>query len=116
MFENVLLASVVLCVAGMSNELIKIKANHNQFEPWVVSSKSGENRCADDDPLGPCPSFIMLIENPLKRTVVVTLSCGLDLQKPEVVVPAKRRVTTEITSDAPGMLSCSIESWRSIKK
>lgn len=94
---------------------IAVRADRKKNEPWIVSSRYGQDRCVTDDPLGPCVPQLLIINNPLKRAVVVTLGCGFDLEKPEFIIPAKRKIEAEVTSDFPGNISCFIDSWKFVR-
>lgn len=103
---------LLMFLAASAASVLTVKADHKRDAPWIVSARQGENKCTENDPLGPCYSRLLLIENPLKDPVILKLDCGLDLSEPEVTIPARVRQEVEITSDAPGGTpGCSIRSW-----
>lgn len=105
---------LLACLVALS---VTVRADHVKDAPWIVSTKDGPNKCGENDPLGPCPSTILLIDNPLKYDVVAKLSCGMDLEQPTVTLPARTRTEVEVDSNIPSTtLSCQIESWSKKKK
>lgn len=92
--------------------VLTVRADHKRDAPWIVENHRGQNKCQENDPLGPCPSFVMTVENPLNYPVNIVFDCGYDVTQPQALISAKTRVTVEIDSDMPnGLGSCSIRSW-----
>lgn len=84
--------------------------------PWVVSQRAGHDPCPVEDPLGPCPSQIYVVNNPLRAPVRISLDCGFDLERPTFRMDPESTVAVEVTAHIPGGPSCLIGSWTKERK
>jgi hypothetical protein len=73
-----------------------------------------ENCSLDDDPFG-CHAVRMIVENPLRRKVLVRINCGSDLDETEVTIFPRTKQELVIQSDLPGT-TCRIGSWQSLEE
>ena len=95
-----------------TENVVRIRLTRVEKSPWIVSREVGKDECGDTDPLGPCPSTILHVRNPLGLPVIVTLSCGLDLEKPSFEMGPSSAARVEVSAAIPGGPLCAIDSWR----
>jgi hypothetical protein len=86
--------------------------------PFVYDEQRGYDRCASDDPNGPCTGRQFIVKNPLPKPVVVTVGCPYDRRlDQEDVIEAHNHANFDVGTGegslSPG--SCGLLEWHVIK-
>lgn len=88
---SVFLISAVLAFAGCPESL---KTPHHT--PYISKDAEGFDRCAGDDPLGPCFGRLVTVTNPTKASQVVEIECRPGLVTARSVIGPRRSVTFDL--------------------
>ena len=83
--------------------------------PSIVFETPSRDRCDEQDALGPCPGRKFVVHNPLKKPVVVVMSCKIEpLLTTCAVIPAKSTYEFDLGIGTPLGIpegNCFIERW-----
>ncbi len=80
--------------------------------PEIISDTQGDNYCSTDPK--PCYARIIVVSNPFRRPVVISLTCGIPGLQLDSTIPARGTGTFEMTTDIDGGLKpgqCRIAAW-----
>jgi hypothetical protein len=99
----------IVAVLGLAGFTVTAK---KKMEPRIVAQHEGRDCCDSRDGLLPaCQSMVYVIENPLRQTITVELSCGSELINPRFDLTPRVRQEVEVCPEVPGKISCFILSW-----
>ena len=74
---------------------------HSPAGPRIVSNTTYKVENCKEDPLTPCYGERIVIENLWMVPAQVILSCGMDLDEQEMLIPARTRLTVDIEMSIP---------------